>query len=136
MPDAATAATNCGGREEFLVDGLLRPTGEEDRWPHLPSLELSLVPQRRAGQGRDGDRRRPFPLGRQGGGGPGFVVVLQEADQGRAGSRGRPADDRAPIRALVQQPVVEPLVVAVVEPLPLEGPFEVPVRLGDEEEIG
>lgn len=38
--------------------------------------------------------------------------------------------------ALVDQAVVEPLVVAVVEALLLEVPFEVPVRLRDEEEIG
>jgi hypothetical protein len=40
------------------------------------------------------------------------------------------------VGALVQQPVVEAFVVAVVEPLLLQGPFEVPVGLGDEQEVG
>ena len=38
--------------------------------------------------------------------------------------------------ALVDEPVVEALVVAVVEALLLERPLEVPVRLGDEDEVG
>ena len=38
--------------------------------------------------------------------------------------------------ALVREPVVEALVVAVVEALLLERPLEIPVGLGDEDEVG
>ena len=37
--------------------------------------------------------------------------------------------------ALVHEPVVEPLVVAVVEALLLQRPLEIPVGLGDEDEV-
>lgn len=63
-------------------------------------------------------------------------MVLQEADE-TALERGVGAQVGADgVGAVVQQTVVEPFVVAVVEALLLEGPFEVPVGLGDEEETG
>jgi hypothetical protein len=60
-------------------------------------------------------------------------VVLQEAHQpplvGEIGAQVRSHR----VRVLVQQAVVQPFVVAVVESLLLQRPLEVPVRLRDEQ---
>ena len=65
-----------------------------------------------------------------------LVVVLDEADEPLLVAEvGR----QVPVHrlgAVVHEPVVEPLVVAVVEALLLERPLEVPVRLGHEDEAG
>jgi hypothetical protein len=72
---------------------------------------------------------------RERGRGPGLVVVLQEP--GRAGLEPELGVQVPARRRGVEgpQPVVEPLVVRLVEPELLEIPLQVPVRLGQEQEI-
>ena len=109
------------------------PRPEEDRDPRAPAVELAVVVEPRARQRGHHDRRRarlPGPEGRRR---ARLVVVLDEAHQpllvGRVGLQ-VPAHR---LGGLVDEPVVEPLVVAVVEALLLERPLHVPVRLGDEQ---
>ena len=59
------------------------PARQEDRRAHSPALELSLVPQRCAREGRDGHRRGPFGVAGEQARNARLVVVLQEADESR-----------------------------------------------------
>ena len=101
----------------------------------LPSLELTVVPQRGAGQGGDGDRGGPECRVRELAGGSWLVVVLGEPQEmllevevgGKVVAHGR--------RRLVEETVVEPLVVAVVEAELQQLPLEVPVGLGGEQHL-
>ncbi|MGE6738546.1 hypothetical protein, partial [Streptomyces sp. NPDC059900] len=97
--------------------------------------ELALVPQGRAGQRGNKRGRRPFLGRRQGARGPRLVVVLQEPDQAALVLLVGLQVPAHRLGALVQDPVVEPLVVAEVEPLLLQGPFEVPVGLRGEDHV-
>ena len=87
---------------------------------------------RRPGDRIRDDGRGLVHAGREGRGGPGLVVVLQEpgelvlvVEPGVQVLAHRP-------RVSLAQAVVEPLVVGVVEPLLLHRPFQVPVDLGHE----
>ena len=98
------------------------------------ALELSLVEESQPGRQKRDDGRRLVHSGRERGGRPRLVVVLQEAGQlvlviqpGVEVLAHRP-------RVSLAQAVVEPLVVGVVEPLLLQRPFQVPVDLGHEAE--
>ena len=82
-----------------------------------------------------GDDRGCFQFGgRERGGGAGLVMVLHEArelvlevETGLKMAPHRPG-------VTLAEPIVEPLVVGVVEPLLQHGPFEVPIDLGHEAE--
>ena len=131
-PRRAAGGTHASRRPSGLrPGGGRRNTGQ----PHAPALELALVPQRGAGQGGDRPPRRPARRRRASvGRDPRLVVVLQEPHQPRlvaeVGARGAPRTGAA---SAVDEPVVEPLVVAEVEALLLQLPLHVPVRLGDEQ---
>ena len=77
---------------------------------------------------------RAWP-GAERGGGARLVVVLDEAQQPLLVGRVAGQVAAHGVGALVDQPVVEALVVAVVEALLLERPLHVPVGLGDEHEV-
>jgi hypothetical protein len=112
--------------DQVLVHGLVRAAGEEHRQPHPPALELALVPQGRARKSGDRDRGRSLPRRIERGGGPALVVVLEEPDQASLVRDVRFEVTPNRLRAGVEQPVVEPLVITVVEPELLEVPLEVP----------
>ena len=96
---AAAARAAAGGRRELGVDRLGRTAAEEHRQAHAPALELALVPQRRARAAwRRRPRRRAARSGAELGRGPRLVVVLEEAHEAGAGSRGRHRGGRAPTR--------------------------------------
>ena len=63
-------------------------------------------------------------------------MVLDEADQALLVSGVRQQVQPDPLGVALLQPVVEPLVVAVVEALLLQGPLQVPVGLGEKAELG
>ena len=86
------------------------------------------------GKRRDG-RYRCLP-GIERGGCAGLVVVFHEPHQ--VFLVGQVPGQMAPhrLRRTLPQPVVEPFVVAEVETLLLQRPFQVPVGLGEEHEPG
>ena len=116
------------------VDDLDRPTPEVDGDAHALPLALALVEEAEARREERDDGSGPVCLGREGGGGPWLVVVLEEAGQTvlEVQARREVPANRTDVALL--EPVVEPLVVGVVEALLLKGPFEVPVDLGEKEE--
>ena len=126
--------TSVEGRE-VLIDRLCRATAQEDRQPHLPSLELPLVQQLRPGEGEDRHGRGAPFSGRKRGSRPGLVMVLDEADHPLLVGRIRQEVLTHALGIPVLHPVVELLVVAEVEPLLLQLPLQVPVGLGDEPEL-
>src|SRR5262249_36597421 len=67
---------------------------------------------------------------------PRLVVVLNETNQPLLVCRIRTEMKPDAFCVVIHQAVIQPLVVTEVEPLLLKFPFQVPVRLGDEEEIG
>src|SRR5437660_945821 len=122
-------------RHELLVDDLPRPPAEVIGRPSAPPLALPVVDEaepwheereRRGGlmnlRGEDGGRARLVVIFEKTNG-PALVVEIGE----------EMAAHRGPV--LVAQAVVETFVVGVVEPLLLEGPLEVPVRFGHEDEV-
>src|SRR5512144_475899 len=98
------------------------------------SLALALVEEAKARceEGDDGGGTMDF--GRERGGGPRLVVVLEEAGHVVLEVEAREEVLADGPRVTLFQAVVEPLVVGVVEALLLEGPLEVPVDFGHEEE--
>ena len=99
-------------------------------WPSCSSGAPGSVRRDDRGRARAGRRRERRRRAR-------LVVVLDEAHRAAPGSRGRRARwPRTGAGVLVHEPVVEPLVVAEVEALLLQRPLHVPVRLGDEHEVG
>src|SRR5271169_5183966 len=73
--------------------------------------------------------------GRKGRCGPGLIVVLEEAKQlllvGKVGTKMKPNS----LCIVMFQAIIEPLVIAEVEPLLLQFPLQVPVSLGNEEKV-
>src|SRR5580704_11080988 len=73
--------------------------------------------------------------GRKGRRSPRFVVVLEEAEQlllvGKVSAEMKPNS----LCIVMLQAIIEPLVVAEVEPLLLQLPLQVPISLGDEAEV-
>ena len=121
---------------EVMIDRLCRATAQKDRQPHLHSFELPFVEQPCPGECEDRHRcSAPFS-GRKRGGGSGLVMVLDEADQPLLVRQDQPEMQPHVLGVVMLQPVVESLVVAVIEPLLLQFPFQVPVGLGDEQKIG
>ena len=99
-----------------------------------PSFDLAVVDQPHPGLGERGDGGRLPARRAERERGPRLVVVLDEPHQAALIAEVRlkvPANLR---RRSVHQPVVETLVVAVVEALLLQLPLQVPVGLGDEDE--
>src|SRR5882762_2985592 len=122
-------------RHELLVDDLPRPAAEVMGRPPAPPLALPVVDE---AEPRDKERERRGGLmnrRREDGGGARLVVILEKTD-GPAlvvGIGQEVAAHSDPV--LVAQAVVETFVVGVVEPLLLEGPLEIPVRFGHEDEV-
>ena len=83
------------------------------------AVELAVVEESPARQRRHYDGDRPFPR-RERRCGPRLVVVLDEAQQPRLVGPVGPQVPPYRRGVLVDEPVVEPLVVAVVETLLLE----------------
>ena len=121
-------------RGEPGVGRLARSAAEVDRDAHALSFSLALVEEPEAGREERQYGGRRVHLARERGGGPRLVVVLEEAGQAvlEVEARVEVLAHRAGVA--LHQPVVEPLVVGVVEALLLEGPLEVPVDLGEEQE--
>ena len=119
---------------DLLVRRLLWPANEMRGDPPLPPFELPLVEEAQAGHEVGDHRGRPVSERMERGGSAGFVVVLQEARELRLVGRRRPEVLAHRPGVPLAQPVVEALVVGVVEPLLLEGPLQVPVHLGHETE--
>ena len=140
----AVAEDRIGERsEQPLVEGpelgigrLVGPAGEEDRHVNRPPVELAFVDDARAGLGQRRDRCSARLAPREGRRRPRLVVVLDEADE-PLDWYARVRDQMAtnPVGVAVREAVVEALVVAVVEALLLECPLEIPVGLGDEDEV-
>src|ERR1700689_498052 len=66
---------------------------------------------------------------------PGLIVVLQKAQQVLLVSKAGKEMESNTLRIAMFQPIIEPLVVAEVEPLALQLILQVPVSLGDETEV-
>ena len=143
LPGARAEDVVAQAGEQSLVEGpqvrvrlLVGPASEEDRQLDAPAVELTVVDEPRARLPERRDRGRPGLAGAERRRRPRLVVVLDEAHEPLlvAGvARQVPVHG---LGALVQQPVVQALVVAVVESLLLERVLEVPVRLGHEDEVG
>ncbi len=122
-------------RLEVGVGDFRRAPAQMDRQPLFPALELPVMEEPQTGCEKSDDRRSLMHPGRENGGGPRFVVVFEEPRQPpliiEIGDQ--MIADRAGV--LLAQPVVEPLVVGVVEALLHECPFEIPVDLGHEREL-
>ncbi|MCG3776006.1 MAG: hypothetical protein JW395_2855 [Nitrospira sp.] len=89
-----------------------------------------------ARQGCERHCRSPRLLIRKRRSGARFVVVLDETNELLLVRQiGAEVQAHALGRAMLQS-IIEPLVVAVIEPLLLQLPFLVPVGLSDEEDIG
>ena len=99
------------------------------------ALELALVKEAQPRREECRHCRRPVDLRGERGRGPRLVVVLEEAGQVvlEVEAREEVLADRARVARF--EAIVEPLVVGVVEALLLERPFQVPVDLGEEQEI-
>ncbi len=100
------------------------------------SLALALVEEAEPWREEGEDGGGTVLFRREGGGGPWLVVVLEEAGQAvlEVEARIKVLADRP--RVALRKTVVKPLVVGVIEALLLQGPFEVPIDLGEEEEAG
>src|SRR5687767_1522759 len=103
-----------------------RPSPEQHGHVDAPALELALVPQRRALHGCDGDGRRATLRRRELTRRPRLVVILGEADQVLLIVAVGTEVAADLFRIGMDEPVVEPLVVAVVEAELLELPLEIP----------
>src|SRR5262245_5367378 len=112
---------------EFLkapVAWLLRTSPQEHRHPCAPPLELSIMEQDRALQSRHRHRRSPSLGGSECRRGARLVVVFDEADESLliAGFSTEMQPDGFGV--LMLQAIVEPLVIAEIEALLLQCPFE------------
>ena len=123
-------------RLQLAVDRLVRPAGEEHGQLDRAALELALVDEPCAGLSQRRHGRGTCLVVGEGRCRARLVVVFEEADAFALEIEGgaQVADDRR--RVAGAQPVVVPLVVGVIEALLLERPLQVPVRLGDEDEVG
>ena len=141
-PPAVSEDLSCRLREETLVKRLqilirrlLRAATEEDRKPYPSALELPFVEELGAGEGEQGHRGGTSLLCRKGRRCAGLVVILQETDEpvlvGHVGQQVQPHA----LGVAVLHPIVELLVVTVVESLLLERPFQIPIGLGQEPEL-
>ena len=90
---------------------------------------------RRPGTRNDDHGGGPVNVRRKDGGGARLVVILQKVQRSIAERRRGPEVLAHGARRPGAQPVVEPLVIGEVETLLLQRPLEVPVNLGDEEEL-
>ena len=121
---------------DLRIRGLDRPAAQMRGQAHPGTLGLALLEEAKA-RGEEGDDGGGLVLGPgEGGRSPRLVMVLQKAGQlvliVEAGEEMTP-DLR---RIGMAQPVIEPLVVAIVEALVLQRPFEVPIDLRHESEAG
>ena len=101
-----------------------------------PPVELAFVHEPCSGLGQRGHRRGPCLRTWERRGRARLVVVLDEAEQPVLVGR---VPRQVPVHrggVLVGEPVVEALVVAVVESLLLQRPLAIPVGLRDEDEVG
>src|SRR5215470_19468916 len=103
--------------------------------PLPPALELALMEEAQPGGEERDDSRGFLDVGRKYGSRPRLVVVLEETGQlvlvvepGVEMLTHRPG-------VTLPEPVVEPLVVGVVESLLLQRPLQIPVDLGHEAEV-
>src|SRR6188474_177204 len=102
----------------------------------LPAtFELTLMEEPQPGRQVGDDRRRLVHRRREGCGRPRFVMILHEARE--LALVVEPGVKMLPHRArvTVAQPIVQSLVVRVVESLLLHRPFEVPIHLRHEAEV-
>ena len=120
---------------EIMINRLCWASAEEDRQPHPPSLELSLVQEPGSGESENRHRRRATSSVGKGGRGPGLVMVLDEPDHAFLVRKVRQEMLPHALGGPVLHPVVEFLVVAEVETLLLQLPLQIPIRLGDEPEL-
>ena len=118
---------------QFLVFGLVGTSSQEHRNPDLAAIELAFVKEPRSRSGRHHHSGGALLRRRECGGGSRLIVILDEANKLRLIRRIGAEMAADALGIIVFQAVVQPLVVAVVEPLLLQLPFEIPVRFGDEE---
>ena len=121
---------------QALVHGLDR-TANQVRGDPLPaSFELPLMKEAQPRRQERDDSRRLVGAGGKRRGRARLVVVFQEAGHLVLVIEARVEVLADRPRVPLAQPVVQPLVVRVVEPLLLQRPFEIPVDLGHEAEAG
>ena len=114
---------------------MLRPASKKHAEPCMSALKLALVKQHRSRQGHAHDGCCAMFLWRECCGGSGFVMILEKAYQATVVSR--ITLQMLPYRLDLSmfQPVIQPLIVAIVESLLLQFPFEIPVRFSHKEEL-
>src|SRR5499433_3401663 len=112
----------------------LRSADEMRRDALPPSLELALVEEAETWRQERDDGGRFVHARGEARGSPGLVVILEESgepvlivESGEEMLAHRP-------RVTLAQPIVEPLVVSVVEALLHHGPLEIPIHLRHERE--
>src|SRR5262245_53880148 len=116
------------------VDGLERRADEVRRDAFATPLELALMEEPQAGRQVRDDRRGLVHPRRKRRRGPGLVVILHEPREPALIVESGPQMLTHRPRVSVAQPVVEPLVIGVVEAFLDHRPLEVPVHLGHEAE--
>src|SRR6516164_1205254 len=121
---------------QFLIWKFVGTPAQKYRRPDHAPFKLSFVEEPGSRHGRCGKRSGFFLAAREGSGGAQFIVVLNEADKLRLVSGIGAQMKTNALRIAMFQAVIEPLVVAVIEAQSLQLPLQVPVRLGNEEEIG
>src|SRR5215472_2365925 len=102
------------------------------RYPHPSAVKFALMEKPQTGRQKADDRRRPMLRPGKFRCGAWLIVVFEKARElvlvVEAGKEMTPDRRGMPL----SQPVIEPLVVAVVKALLLQSPFEVPINLGHE----
>jgi hypothetical protein len=119
-------------RMQCFVNGLCGASGQKDRYPYLTAFKLAFMEESCPRQ--SGYRDCCGPMFRRGKGrcGPRLIVVLEEAEQpllvGKVGTEMKSNT----LCIVMFHAIIEPFVVAEVEPLLLQLPLQVPVSFRDE----
>src|SRR5262249_2238945 len=117
-------------RAECLVGRLVGTAAEKNRHSNAPPFQLAVVKQPRPRERRDRDCDGAVLLRRKHGCRARLVMVLQEPHELFLKLQ-RSAEMQPDVFRIAVHAVIEPLVVAEVESLLLQFPFEVPVSLRD-----
>src|SRR5208337_3167884 len=120
---------------QVRIDRFCRSPAQEDRQLHFAALELSLVKESRARQGRCRYCNGALLGWRKGRSRTRFIVVLDEAQEFVLICRIGAKMQADAFRILMLQPVIQPFVIAEVEAFLFQLPLQVPVGFGDEAEV-
>src|SRR5947209_15230296 len=122
--------------EKTRVDGFVRASAQMHGNLPGPPLELPIMEKAEAGTQERQDSCGAVLLGGKHSGRTGLIMILEETRRFHLEVRiGTEVIAYGPGMPFAES-IVEPLVVGVIEPLLLQCPFEVPIDLRHEQEIG